>query len=67
MIEEGFAEGDRDALHGIIINGRSTLDEISKRFPDLCYSAEMLKGSMDKTAEWHVEDRPVRPPGRQTR
>lgn len=67
MVAGGFVAGDSDALHSIIIKGRSTLDEISKAFPQLSYSAEMLKGSTDKTAEWFLEHRPVRPPGRETR
>jgi hypothetical protein len=67
MVVGGFAAGNSETLYEFITKGRPTLDEISRSFPVLSYSAEMLKGSTDKTSEWFLDHRPVRPAGRETR
>ena len=63
----GFQSGDSEALRRTIIEGRATLQEIGERFPDLTYSAEMLRSSTERNTAWFTEDRPTRPDNRKNR
>jgi len=67
MVIAGVEGGDSDELRRAIIDGRVTLEQIGKSFPDLTYSAEMLRASTYRDMAWFTEDRPLRPDNRKNR